>query len=511
MLKLIPNDSLGPLELGSLLWNVLNTLRSDQSNRFQNFKLCWDSKNPSTGLILLTIRFPPINLLFDGLTQRLLIIEANRFSGKNSFLDSDSTSDDGNLSNHPNNNSSNTQRFKDLGSWISYQDQTLSQSINSNQSTLNLRVIHRLFGPTYQPTPHVLREEESVVSYPGVAFSFLNDTLNRVILSIQPIGDHHRHDSHQSHHQDHRSDIGPSNLLEAYYRPKLPNYSEIMDGDIRRAQIRLLRSKNNPNRSIQTIVSFEFHSSSPTRPIKDLEVKLGNYTSEDLICDFGAPLRTFWKEDDRMKIHSYLKRSSCRQSGSLEEPNPYFMSYFNLGVDFLIEPISNTVQKVILHSNNPGEVLFSRYSRCQWSIVCIDDQVESDEVSSTQKASVIVERLKRFMNKDSTLIQPEPSPVVKNPTKSKTTGNGSSNNDNVAGKRSKSRLKQDSKVVPKDEGDDQEVLFVRSVEPVMVLDRMADNLDDGLLLIQKPTRLVGFEGIVLEVTEDEDVETIWLF
>jgi hypothetical protein len=71
------------------------------------------------------------------------------------------------------------------------------------------------------------------------------------------------------------------------------------------------------------------------------------------------------------------------------------------------------------------------------------------------------------------------------------------------------------------------------IEPAMLLDRTADVIDVGLVL-RRPTRkgpihftlllflydslfwlssigLYGHPGIVLEVTEDDDVETVWLF
>ena len=62
------------------------------------------------------------------------------------------------------------------------------------------------------------------------------------------------------------------------------------------------------------------------------------------------------------------------------------MSYFNLGVDFLIDPITHVVLKVVLHSNIPGEVLFARYSRCPWSLRSMQD--DSDVAVSTDKVNI---------------------------------------------------------------------------------------------------------------------------
>lgn len=35
-------------------------------------------------------------------------------------------------------------------------------------------------------------------------------------------------------------------------------------------------------------------------------------------------------------------------------------------MDFLIHPTTQRVQKIVLHSNTPGEVLFGRYAKCRW-------------------------------------------------------------------------------------------------------------------------------------------------
>lgn len=42
----------------------------------------------------------------------------------------------------------------------------------------------------------------------------------------------------------------------------------------------------------------------PTSSSESIHVRLGVTTAQDLICDLGPPLRTFYKEDDRMTIHS---------------------------------------------------------------------------------------------------------------------------------------------------------------------------------------------------------------
>lgn len=439
VLTLIPGRSLGQFELGSLLWNVLTILRSSQ-NLFPNAQICWDAQESATSYIQVSISSPAIRLIFDGPTQRLVLIEAY----------------------HPTDLNSNfTSRIGSLGEWISYRNQALSLSVGANDPGVSLRVIHRLFGPTYPPSPHIAHPHETLISYPGVAFSFQDQILNRVILSVQP--------------SEIDEEVSESNqLAEAYYKPNMPDYMECIDGDVSCAAVKL---GNRPD-SIPTTVCFSFKSSSPSKLMPDLNVTIGESTSEDIMCDFGAPLRTFWKEDDRMKIHAHLK-SPGRPNGTVDEPNPYFMSYYNLGLDFLIDPIANVVIKIILHSNIPGEVLFARYSRCPWSIA---RQTSTEVVSSLEKCTSIIRYIKG-----------EGSP----PSRSSTSDRSH-------------RSKNHTNHTPKLAAETDPATAVTYVEPAMVLDRTADVMDDGLTL-QKPTRLIGFDGAVLEVTDNDDVETLWLF
>lgn len=450
-LSLNPGHSLGPIELGSLLWNVLSILRAEHA-RFKHVQVCWEASKPATGHILLSITSPPIRLLFEGVNQRLLLIEAHQ-----------PISHEREISVQP------------VGEWIHYQCQPISHAVGPNEPGVTLRVIHRLFGPTYPPVPHISHHNEVVVSYPGVAFSFSHQVLSRVILSVQPTED------------DCKGNEGnPVQPTEAYFKPKMPQFISSVDGDLRAARIKLGRMDLEESTSI----TFSFHSSSPNREIADVKLVLGSSTSEDILCEFGAPSRTFWKEDDRMKIHAHL-RSNGRSSGQSEDPNPYFMSYFNLGVDFLIDPITHVVLKVVLHSNIPGEVLFARYSRCPWSLRSMQD--DSDVAVSTDKAAHINQQIKATTAPKESENDKSEGVLVETGTLCESFGSQAA--DRSPG------------------GNTSEVptqAFSNMIEPAMLLDRTADVIDDGLVLT-RPTRLYGHPGIALEVTEDEDVETVWLF
>lgn len=45
----------------------------------------------------------------------------------------------------------------------------------------------------------------------------------------------------------------------------------------------------------------------PTSSSELLDVQLGITTAQDLLADLGPPLKTHYREDDRMTIHSRLK------------------------------------------------------------------------------------------------------------------------------------------------------------------------------------------------------------
>lgn len=77
---------------------------------------------------------------------------------------------------------------------------------------------------------------------------------------------------------------------------------------------------------------------------------------------------------DRLAIHWHnarapLPRRTSQQSheNQSDEDQSYFMNYFHFGVDFLLSGTTQLVQKIVLHSQTPGEVLFGRYEHCRWA------------------------------------------------------------------------------------------------------------------------------------------------
>ncbi|KAA1466328.1 UPF0183-domain-containing protein [Dentipellis sp. KUC8613] len=175
-----------------------------------------------------------------------------------------------------------------------------------------------------------------------------------------------------------------------------------------------------------------------TEPV---HIRLGATTAQDLLCELGPPLRTFYKEDDRMSIHS--------RNPSEEEPAEpsYFYNYFQYGLDFLISDVTHVVKKIILHTNVPGSALFQRYKRCPWQI---EGRPEDDEDDSPPRV--------KFYDRVDTISH-----------------------------------------------------FLRPGEtpPSMLFDRTDE--EEALTLPSPTTRLVGFDGIVLEATQSAQVVSVTLF
>jgi len=184
-------------------------------------------------------------------------------------------------------------------------------------------------------------------------------------------------------------------------------------------------------------VILHFYPSS-SRPV---HVRLGYTTAQDLTVDLGPPLRVYYKEDDRMAIHSRNKTPEAVEDG-------YFYNYFQHGIDFLVNGTTHIVQKIILHTNIPGTPMFQRYHRCPWEIEG-EPEDEEDDAPPRVKFNEKLDLISRFLNRGS-----------------------------------------------------------REVVPSMQVDRTED---DRLTLPSSTTRLVGFDGVVLEATESALVVTVTLF
>ncbi|KAF9057655.1 hypothetical protein BJ165DRAFT_1422230 [Panaeolus papilionaceus] len=219
---------------------------------------------------------------------------------------------------------------------VRYQDTVMS----SPKDVLRRVGVSKVFGPTYPGDE---------LRYPGLWFSFEEDGLTEGMKSPQA------GDRTQEVKRILISQIEP----EGKIRDALDEVMECspMVGDITRAVAKVHEG-----------VTLYFY---PTSSNSSVHIKLGETTAQDLLLELGTPLRTHYKDDERMKIHAATQRGDQVDSG-------YFYNYFQHGIDFLISESTHTVKKIVLHTNVPGSPLFQRYKRCNWEIEGLPEDDEDD-------------------------------------------------------------------------------------------------------------------------------------
>jgi len=86
-----------------------------------------------------------------------------------------------------------------------------------------------------------------------------------------------------------------------------------------------------------------------------------NSSLQDVISELGPPARVYYKEEDKMRIHS--------SSSSGVEYADYFYNYFSLGLDILFDARRHIVKKFVLHTNFPTHFEFNQYAKCNFKIL----------------------------------------------------------------------------------------------------------------------------------------------
>ncbi|KAI5124941.1 hypothetical protein M0805_007368 [Coniferiporia weirii] len=390
-----PGLGLGMFEIGTSLWNVIDILRHN-TTLFPRVEIKFDAAAGSAlSAILLHIN-PHLDLLFTAHHQRLRSISLRRLADPNPPIT------------------------------LTYKDVVLlsaSSATGSSREVLRRSDVSKHFGPTYP---------SEGLQYPGVSFLFDEDgvgglgglggteTLKNVANAGSPV--------REDRYREVKRVVVSQTSLDGTETDALDEVAECesMAGSIRQATLKVHEG-----------VTIYFYPTTST-PVR---VRIGVTSAQDLVCDLGAPLRTYYKEDDRMAIHSRNRTSDGTEEG-------YFYNYFQFGLDFLISTSTHLVQKVVVHTNIPGTPMFQRYQRCPWEIEGKPED-EEDDAPPRVKFSDKFDILSRFLN-------------------------GSS----------------------------------REQVPSMQLDRTED---ERLTLPSSTTRLVGFDGIVFEVTEGAQVVTVVLF
>ncbi|KAL1747717.1 hypothetical protein HDZ31DRAFT_31457 [Schizophyllum fasciatum] len=193
---------------------------------------------------------------------------------------------------------------------LRYRDKVLS----GKDEALRRVDVSRTFGPTYQGED---------LRYPGLWFSFEDDGVGEALGKGK---------AHEDRMQEVKRIFISQTLDDGQPRDALDEVLECpaMYGDVARAVARVHEG-----------VTLYFHPSE--KP--PITIRLGATTAQDLVVDLGPPLRTHYKEDDRMRIHS------TRKNVEEDEEPSYFYNYFRHGIDFLISGSTHVVEKIVLHTN----------------------------------------------------------------------------------------------------------------------------------------------------------------
>ncbi|XP_002125726.1 phagosome assembly factor 1 [Ciona intestinalis] len=112
-------------------------------------------------------------------------------------------------------------------------------------------------------------------------------------------------------------------------------------------------------------------------------VRFGD-TVQDVLTEIGSPCQTFYKLEDKMRIHS-----ASPHKLSPTQHSDYFYNYFTLGLDILFDGNSHRVKKFVLHSNHPGHYNFNIYYRCEFKIDLFSENDSFAIVPSTRWQSVM--------------------------------------------------------------------------------------------------------------------------
>ncbi|KAH8113235.1 UPF0183-domain-containing protein [Phellopilus nigrolimitatus] len=388
-----PGLGLGMFEIGTSLWSVIDILRHN-TTLFPRVEIKYDAAADSALCPVLLHINPHLDLLFTAHHQRLRAIALRRLTDPSPPVT------------------------------LTYKDVVLLSALSSTSTPremLKRSDVSKHFGPTYPGEG---------LQYPGVSFLFEEDGVGGIGGSealkggATNIGSPVREDRYREVKRVVVSQTG-SDGVESDALDEVAE-CESMAGSIRQAVVK-----------VHDGVILHFYPTT-SRPV---HVRIGVTSAQDLTCDLGAPLRTYYKEDDRMAIHSRNRTPDGTEDG-------YFYNYFQFGVDFLISASTHLVQKIILHTNIPGTPMFQRYQRCPWEIEGAPED-EEDDAPPRVKFGDKFDIISRFLN-------------------------GAS----------------------------------REQVPSMQLDRTED---ERLTLPSSTTRLVGLDGIVLEVTEAAQVVAIVLF
>ncbi|KAI9493996.1 hypothetical protein BDB00DRAFT_871756 [Zychaea mexicana] len=366
-LVITPGRSLGPFRLGSTLWDTIHYLR-ERPNFFPSVELKYSQEEPIKYDFIIALPTNGINLRFDGTLQRMKSIEC----------------------------------FDPTKIKLVYQN----SDVSSSRTIPTFLLIYKAFGPTY-PGEFVRERSVYTLKYPGLSFIF-------------PIPARHRELYESStdlplEFPDGTTPIAShiylfSNGSPNWQRATVPSLAKIVAehnasttlkyGKIGRRELESVKAQ--PGKEV--VLHFPTHDSLDSREntltTSQVRITLQISTPQDILAELGKPSRIFYKEEDKMKIHSVTDDGAMigriaedgkndqehntavneeeEKDTSALEPTDYFFNYFHLGIDILMDGTLHVCKKVILHGNIPGHYDFQRYKRCPYQLHFPNDKNDNN-------------------------------------------------------------------------------------------------------------------------------------
>jgi hypothetical protein len=332
-MEIIPGRSVGPFSLGSTIGSILTQVVSGQRLKYDTDFL-FDDKAPYSFDIVLDLKSIGVQLRFDPITQRLWTIDVYDIGKIN----------------------------------LAYGGEIFA---GTSQATPTLRVLYRLFGPTF-PGKFDTDLDCYILSYRGLSFAF------------------------QVPHQAVKPQEIPMSLPDG--TEPLATRLLIHSGpDLRVINLprELCRSDSYVFISLYVsniknigCTSFTVHMF-PSNAFFQY-----NDTVQHVLSELGTPSSTYDKTEDKMKIHRGQNNTKQNSHNKTETTSDYFYNYFGLGIDILFDGETHTVKKIVAHTNIPGQSSFNQYSRCHYQL----RHVQSGHTSFVNRSRFSLDQLKHQFN-----------------------------------------------------------------------------------------------------------------
>ncbi|KAJ3325128.1 hypothetical protein HDV06_004884 [Boothiomyces sp. JEL0866] len=269
------------------------------------FQLQYCEVNPLKKDIYIHLQNNGINLTFDSESQRLKVIDIYNLESKN----------------------------------LTYEKQVF----NSVKISPTFNLIYKVFGPIYPGKMDDLKQIYSL-NYPGITFVF---DIPKGCESIKPMD--------------------------------LP--FTLSDGTTPVAKrVYIFNGPSVDQPTVKTLGTNDYYFEQVIIPISTSGIDkitlqeqnvslLFGQTTQDVLCEIGAPQDQMEKDSDKMGIH--------RVDETLQSKDDYFWNYFSMGIDLVFDGSTHVLKKIIMHSNCMGHYLMNRYAKCNFKFGIFHTNLEN--------------------------------------------------------------------------------------------------------------------------------------